>query len=646
MAVPELRPGQNYSITPFSHMAFKFFVKDLVNLEGNESSLSLIQAQNLISRANTRLASRFGLVADLPTLGQIDVTDPSEIGQAQSSVIRDSVLSSAILQSANHIYSNQAIANILTSIAEQYVEVGLPGVIKSTKVVSYALLMRTTKNILEELQLTKGLDLSQTISGVQAELDLVSLEEPDQYSHGIESRTHSSPNLEKGVEFVSDVRRVANSLDLRKIAALGSLAQIMDGGASDLLQQFGINFGSSSILDGDGFRDIQAALGFVSEAVLASLIDYYANGVISSSHGDVLFTHSYSNNSHLFTFTSTIYTCEDGRSCPVDLSLGIRVQIDRFMGNASARIIAARSIGVDLVGFIRASNLTLNFLDQESQIVLQRPLIESISGEDGVWKIENYHVEGESIAVRLPIEFRQQDPMATELSRIRLSADVGEHLINFSQRSSLSIGADGAATHLSEDLIHVGHLEGFRFGVANAVTNSTKESVLGVLNLVQAPEHSPENITLKTSVVSHCAVPTEKSTCEELSSNSFIEGETPENYLILSASAGFRTKLKGFSEPVILELSGSRDSPTTNSINNMRVSYPGHAVSLNGRFNNSGGITGLNATNLEGMRLYLNSINGKRSGALETPGKEKVADLIDMGQWIKIRYINGDFESL
>lgn len=97
---------------------------------------------------------------------------------------------------------------------------------------------------------------------------------------------------------------------------------------------------------------------------------------------------------------------------------------------------------------------------------------------------------------------------------------------------------------------------------------------------------------------------------------------------------------------MILELSGSRDSPTTNSINNMRVSYPGHAVSLNGRFNNSGGITGLNATNLEGMRLYLNSINGKRSGALETPGKEKVADLIDMGQWIKIRYINGDFESL
>jgi hypothetical protein len=146
--------------------------------------------------------------------------------------------------------------------------------------------------------------------------------------------------------------------------------------------------------------------------------------------------------------------------------------------------------------------------------------------------------------------------------------------------------------------------------------------------------------------VLHCGNLVDESSCEEVGSDTVIEGETPNNYLKLTASAGFKAKLKGISEPVILELSGTRESPTANAINNLKVSYPGHAVSLNGTFNNNGGITALDAVNLDGTRLNLKTVNGKRSGILETPTKEKVADLIDMGQWIKIQYTNGDFESL
>lgn len=646
LAIPELRPGQSYSITPFSHIAFKAVELDLGGAEGNENSIYLIQVRNYISRANTRVASRFGLIADLPTLSQIDVTDATEIEGKQSSVIRDSVIGNALLQGASAVYSYMSTMEALDSLAAQYVDVGLPGVVTGYKVVSQALLLQVANDMLAEIQRSKGWDLSPTVSGIQAELDLVSLEEPNQYSHGTESKTHLATSIERGVELVSDVRRVANSVDLRKIVALGSLSQIMDGGASDLLQQFGMDFGDSSMLSGDEFRDIQAALARVGEAVLAALVDYYANGATSSSYDGVAFTHNYFNNLHIFTFTSAIYTCEDNRACPVDLNLGIGIHIDRFMGNAGTQTIAARYIGVDLTGFLHSSNLSLHFLQQDRQAEFHRPRIENTSSTEGMWEIKNYDIEGESVAIRLPIEFRKQNSDTTEYSRMLLSINAEEHLINFSQRKNLTAEADGKATRINENLIHFGHLEGFRFGVANAVVNNSREAFLGALNLVQPLQHSPGNITLKMSAVSLCGSLVDELSCEEVNSDTVIEGETPDNYLKLTASAGFKAKLKGISEPVILELSGTRESPTANTINNLKVSYPGHAVSLKGSFSNNGGITALDAVNLDGMRLNLNTINGKRNGILETPSKEKVADLIDMGQWIKIQYTNGDFESL
>lgn len=646
LAIPELSPGQSYSITPFSHIAFRAVEVDLGGAEGNENSIYLIQARNYISRANTRVASRFGLIADLPTLSQIDITDATEIEGRQSSLIRDSIVGNALLQGAGAVYSSASIIEALDSLAAQYVDVGLPGVVTLNKVVSQAILLQVSIDMLAEIQRNKGWDLSQTVSGIQAELDLVSLEEPNQYSQGLESKTHLSTSIERGVELVSDVRRVANSVDLRKIVALGSLSQIMDGGASDLLEQFGMDFGDSSMMNGDEFRDIQSALAMVGKAVLAALVDFYANGATSSSYDGVLFTHNYLNNLHLFTFTSTIYTCEDNRACPVDLNLGIGIHIDRFMGNAGTRTIAARYIGVELTGFMRSSGLSLHFLQQERQAELRRPRIENTSNTEGMWKIENYDIEGESVAIRLPVEFRKQNSNTAEFSRMTLSINAEEHLINFSQRKNLTAEADGKATRINEDLIHFGRLEGFRFGVANALVNNSREAFLGALNLVQPLGHSPENITLKMSAVLHCGNLVDEYSCEEVSSDTVIEGEVPDNYLKLTASAGFKAKLKGISEPVILELSGTRESPTANTINNLKVSYPGHAVSLNGRFNNNGGITALEAVNLDGMRLNLNTINGKRSGRLETPSKDKVADLIDMGQWIKIQYTNGDFESL
>jgi hypothetical protein len=646
LAIPELLPGQSYSITPFSHIAFKAVEKDVGGARGNGNSLYLIQARNYISRANTRVASRFGLIADLPTLSQIDITDATEIQGKKSSVIRDSIIGNALLQGAGAVYSNLSIIEALDSLATQYVDVGLPGVVTRNKVVSQALLLQVAIDMLADIQRNKGWDLSQTVSGIQAELDLVSLEEPNQYSHGVESKTHLATSIERGVELVSDVRRVANSVDLRKIVALGSLSQIMDGGASDLLQQFGMDFGDSSMLSGDEFRDIQAALARVGEAVLAALIDYYANGSTSSSYDGVAFAHNYLNNLHIFTFTSTIYTCEDNRACPVDLNLGIGIHIDRFMGNAGTRTIAARYIGVDLTGFLHSSGLYLHFLQQDRQAEFHRPRIENTSGTEGIWKIENYDIEGESVAIRLPIEFRRQNSDAMEFSRMLLSISADEHLINFSQRKNITAEADDRATRINENLIHFGRLEGFRLGVANAVVNNSSEAFLGALNLVQPLGHSPENITLKMSSVLHCGNLVDESSCEEVGSDTVIEGETPNNYLKLTASAGFKAKLKGISEPVILELSGTRESPTANAINNLKVSYPGHAVSLNGTFNNNGGITALDAVNLDGTRLNLKTVNGKRSGILETPTKEKVADLIDMGQWIKIQYTNGDFESL
>lgn len=642
VAIPELDLDQFYSITPFSHIAFRLVSEELERPQLHQNASYLVHARHAISKANTQVAGRFGLVDDLSTVQQVDITNVAELEQANTPMIRDSIIASAILQGSSIDPSDWGLQAIEV-FAQQYVEEGLPGVSSSAQVISLASLLQAGREMAEEVQRRDNLDLSQIISELGVELDLVLLGEPDQHSRGVASETYLSTDIERGFEFVSDVRRVANSLDLHKIASLSSLEQITEGGAAELLRQFGII--DSTVLSGDGFRHIQTALTRVGEATLTALVDYYAHGVTGGLYEGLAFDHDYNSGFHQFTFATTIDAC-DGQVCSVDLNLNIEIQVDRFMGNASVRAFAARTVGLAVVGHLQSSGLELHFLEKEQQVELQRPRIESHSMVEGMWEKETYYVEGESIKVHFPLEFRKHESGTAETYRMLLNLSAGEHAVTFSHQDHLALEVDGSTTHISENLVYVEHLEALRFGLASAIKNRDNEEELGALNIVQSPVRSPKNIAMKTSTVQYCGVVANEAACEELSFDSVIEGETQDNYLGLSVAASFKSKLKGISGQATVGLTGSRDSPTANTIHRLKLSYPGHAVSIKGQFNNSGGISALSANNLDGMRFYFDNVNGKRRGALETAGKDRVADVVDMGQWIKILYANGDFESL
>ncbi len=204
----------------------------------------------------------------------------------------------------------------------------------------------------------------------------------------------------------------------------------------------------------------------------------------------------------------------------------------------------------------------------------------------------------------------------------------------------------GAVTKLNENTLNIARLAELDLDLASSIRNNADETFLGAINLQQGLGQMPDLVTWKNSNVEHCASAAPSAVCEEVSSEALIDGETDEKFLMLNAAVGFKASLKGVATPVIIEMSGERDSPSTNTINSLKVTYPGHAVSLNGKFNNKGGITALDARNLDGMHLYLETVQGKRVGALETPTQEKVADVIDMGQWVKLNYADGYFESL
>lgn len=644
LAVPELRDQSYYSLSILSHVAFKFMEAELLSPASNNNALARAQAQFLISQSNTRVASRLGVIGELESTPFADITNMTEVAAANETGIRASVMGLAVIQAAAKTHSTQGIDDALHHFAEQYLQLGLPGVGDLDAVTSFATVMREASTIVSGLPDGQVRDLGGLLSELEAALGLVSLEEPGQYSQGMASETAGLTAVEKAKSLVQDVRKIATSIDLRKIIALGSLSAMMDGGVADVLKQFGFELDSSEIFTDDRLDHISSSLGMMVEASFSALATYYADGVLGASYEGLDFNHSVAQDTHVFSFGTTYDLCKEERfECPVIFDINLIVRVVNFTGNSTT--FAPELLDVRVIGAVRSEDLQLSFLAPEQQIRFFRPIISvpdiSEAGRDG----QLYRVSADTFRVRLPFEMLKENAAVYETMKGSIVLDGGKFQIEYVSREFRTEEADSAVSVVSESEIKIERLEGFKLGFASAIKPGQGEEFLGSITIKQNNQPVIDPVLIKSHSVEYCTR-ADSSTCEEVNSETFIEGETTESFLGLHAAMGFQAKLKGIATPVVLELSGARVSPTASNINSLKISYPGHAVSLNGRFNNNGGIIALDAVNLDGMRLNFDTINGKRTGKVETPTKETMADIIDMGQWVKVRYMDGYFESL
>lgn len=642
LAIPVLQANRAYNITVFSHIAFTLVGSR--NPAGQGDVLVDIQLQHDMAQANSKVSSRFGIIGDLISLELIDVTSRAKVESASPAIIGNSLLGTALVTAALNANPSVSFEDQIDNISAQYVSAGMPGNSNITSIVSLVDVLDAAIASAQSLQALYQKDLSGVMSEFSVAKGLAATEAADQYVAGTASDTSRLTGVEKAKSFVDDIRRVALSVDLRKIVSLSNLSEFVDGKAADALAQFGLQLDAAEILQGEQAGKIFLALQGVAGAVLNTVIEYYGGGAVSPSYKGLPYSHSVNGDLHTFAFESVHDFCVgEMNACPILLSLVVKLNIVDFGGNVGSQLIAASYMDMQLFGSIGYGDLTLRFPTSRSPVRIEKPMLRFQEQTEGDLEQSSFLLRGEEISGHVALLMEKNDETALVLSGV--VAVEAEKIWAIGHKSELVVPVDGGRTRIQERGVSVREIKGFKVDVAASVRNYTSETFLGAVNIMQDEKEPSGVISWKKNLTEHCAVGEPGENCDEVSSESFIEGETAENFLSLNASIGFKANLRGIATPVLIQMSGSRDSPTTNSINNMKVSYPGRAVSLNGRFNNNGGIVALDAENLDGMQMFIDTVNGKRTGAVETPSKEKVADIIDMGQWVKIRYANGDFES-
>jgi hypothetical protein len=444
---------------------------------------------------------------------------------------------------------------------------------------------------------------------------------------------------------VRGVRDVALSLDLRKLVDINNLSGLLSGEASSALGAFGVVVDTSLVLKDEKVEQVQLALEKVSKATFDTLLAYYQKNQPPSAHG-IKISHFAESNSHRFVISDSIDACSDSNSendsCDVPVDLEILMEFASFGGNTSVSSIRIDDLHMTILGSIGDAEYRLIFSGSEPQFVAGVLFLEDDSDTD-VNRSRTF-LEVRDWRMSLPVSVIAEEQGSQSLLNGTLHSTGEELVLRFESEDVSIYGSDSVTEVVSNRLYELSHLSRFSLNAAFSVDSTGEDRFSASIDFTQGVIPFEGKAVYRMSSRKACGA--EKDGCVALEDDSSIEGETAENFVRLSASVAYKANLKAIETPVMIQMSGSRESPSTNKVSSLKVSYPGHALALNGRFSNNGGIIALDAVNLDGMRLYFDTINGKRTGAVENPAKEPVAEIIDMGQWVKVRYADGFFESL
>lgn len=645
IGVPELREGGIYNGSVLTHLGFAAAEARLPEVDVSSNGIADTTAKLTLSKANSEVASTFGVIGDLPSVKIVDVTDPEDRASATSSELHYSLINSVAVTTASDVYGEPNFVQALTKLTAQFVESGIPGnsTLGAEEVAQSSLLAA----LADAYRYFDGLD-GNKYSEIQSEILALRglyLNEPlHEYGRGVSSDSFHLTFIEKAKLMVRGVRDIALSLDLRRLVDINNLSGLLSGDVSGALGAFGVVVDTSLVLKDEKVDQVQSALGMVSEGVLDTLLSYYQKSAQPQLAQGLNIIHLPESNSHRFVIRGSVDACGDAgagsNACEVPVDLVLFLEFDSFGGNTSVASIRIDGLRATLLGAVGDAAYRLNFSGTGPQFIAGVLFLEDESDVS----LSRTFVEVQDWWMSLPVSVVARDEDSQSSLNGTLQS-TGEELVMRFESQEISIyESDSVEEFVSNQLYELSHLKRFNLNTAFSVDVTGEDRFLAAIDFTQGIIPFEGKAVYRMSSRRACGP--EHNGCVVLEDESGIEGEAADNFVRMSASVAYKANLKAIETPVMIQMSGSRESPATNKVSSLKVSYPGNALALNGRFNNSGGIIALDAVNLDGMRLNFDTINGKRTGKVETPTQETVADIIDMGQWVKVRYIDGYFESL
>lgn len=642
LAVPELQASGVYNVSVLTHMAQALAAQKLSARDDQGNGLANASVKMEILSANSNVASAFGIIGELSSLTIIDLADADARALAKPTELYYALMNSVAVAAAMDVYEESDFVRSLNRLADQFIESGIPGnsVAEVREVTQFALL-ETLENAYRHIEGLNSSSYSEERSEIAALRSLFLSESTREYGRGVSSNSAHLTFVEKAKLMVRSVREVALSMDLRRLADLNSLSGILDGDVSAVLKAFGVVVDASQILEEERVDKIQGSLSAVGQAVLEAMLLYYQKQPIPSTIQGVRIAHYPSATSHRFVIGDEVNICDTASTlCRVPVDLEITLGFSSFGASASTSSLQLDDFKLTINGFLGDAGYRIHFSSNKPQLTAGALFLE---GEPGA-QSGRIFFEVQNWQAMLPFNIVAQGQDAQSSLSGTLMGGGEELVLDVISEEEVITGADAVTETISTNLYQLSHLRKFHFNIAFSVEVTQRDRFSAAINLSQGNVPFAGKAIYKSVTRKACGI--EQGSCVVLEDNSGIEGEEQDNFVHLSASAAYKATLKAYDTPVLIQLTGSRESPSINKISNLKLSYPGHAISLNGRFNNNGGIIALDAINLDGMHLYFNTINGKRTGTVETPTKEPVADIIDMGEWVKVRYVDGYFESL
>lgn len=635
--VPQLRSNRHYNPTLLTELAYALADNDFASGDDQDST------RVNISDAQTAVASRFNVIGALSEFPVVDITSTAEISDAGAKSVFYSTLGPALLSVLREVQPGVDDQSLIEDFKRQYSH---SGIAEQSESESEVTLYRVYERVIELVSHHGEQDLSSLLTELQATQALLGAVGSSELEAGTPSRSNELSPLERAKTFVQDIRQIAYSLDTKKLSSFGDLSSFISGDASEALSAFGVEIDAAELVSGDQVDLLLSAFGRVVGGMVQVLGATYTNDPIPDDIDGLRVAYSESGNVKTLTVSQSVDMCEDlPAACPVQVNLTADIDIFGVGGLPSINYYTLLNADIRLVGELSTGQSSLQFLANDQRITARSFSIHLEDEKAPQFESSRVAVTFKDTLVNLPFVLTRESAEGPYTLQATLNGDLKDADLLYHTLSARADRDDGTFDKTDQTRVRFNKLAaGDRIGLVAKVDTPAGEDFQASVNMRKDHYLYPGNAEFVNSETVQCTTQDE-SACHVTNEVLQMEGETQHLFLGLNLAAVYKANLKGIPEPVEMSLSLSRETHERNRIDEMKVTYPGSAFALAANFTATR-FNSLDAVNLDGVRMAFGQESKDRSGTVDDYDGSIMAQVKDMGQWIKITFQDGYFEAM
>lgn len=635
--VPKVSGDRQYGVTVITDLIY-----DMMTATQSADEPTAVT----LAKANSRFASRMGIVGQMAEVPVVDLSSAVEVATADAKALFYSALGPAIVQSAALAQPNLTDIELIASFKSRFLNGGLANRSADAEQLSLFNIYQQAMDLLEIHK--QDADLGSLLTRLNASRLLFEIEPTDDAQSGTDSSYTDLIPVERAKAFVQDIRQIYFSLNLQKFSVFNDLSGFVSGDALGVLSAIGIDIDAAPLFTGDGTKQLTDAFTAVAkamvDALIASLTAETAGAVTSFDINGITIGIANVGDKKVLSVQQYIDVCEvSGSSCPVYADLVVAVAVSGIGGDPEFGSYILRRVSLSLSGQLSGGGSVIHFDGSEPVLTAVGFNLDITANNTSFSDSSNYAIRLKDLDVSLP--FRLESNVADGLYRLTsvVTTKVARAELEYSSVEQRSAEADGIFYKMIEDKFRILDIgEGDYINLAAKIDTPDQQGFTTSISLRKDDNFYKGTSEYVSNELQRCTAQAQP-VCESETSTSGMQGESAEEFLGLNSVAVYKANLKGVAEPVQMEIALSRATNDANSIDRMKVSYPAHAFVLSGEFNRLGGVDKLNAESLDGVRLIIDKESGSRFGFVEDFDKTPMAKIKDMGTELKITFIDGVF---